>query len=87
MGTKIKLLGALMVAGVVTLGGGCSPTSPDGIRANWSPELHSANKSFEQHRNMEARAIDMNLRHMFDDGARLLLVHRPSRLTAGPQPW
>ena len=87
MGTKMKLLGAAALAGILSLGGGCSPTSPDGVRANWSPEMHSRAHTFEQHRNMEARTIDMNIREMWSDGARLLMLHRPARFSPGPQPW
>lgn len=81
---KLMCAAGLLVAMGVSLG--CSPSTASGVRANWSPELRSMARTSEQHRTMEARTIDTNLRQIWDDGAMILLLDRPVRLTRYPVP-
>lgn len=86
MGKTVQYIGSVALLAMTLVFAGCSATSADGVRANFSPELHSTARSFEQHRNMEARTMDLNTRGAWDDGARLLLLDRPSRLSPYPIP-
>lgn len=86
MSRSVKAVCAIGIFALIGFGSGCAPTSADGVRGNFSPELHSTSRSFEQHRNMEARSIDMNGRMLWEDGARVLLLDRPSRLKPHPNP-
>ncbi|HEX7010020.1 MAG TPA: hypothetical protein VF184_08560 [Phycisphaeraceae bacterium] len=83
--TMKRIVAAGLLAGLAGVVGGCGITG-DSVRANWSPELHSTARSFEQHRNMEARTIDLNGRGAWDDGARLLLLDKPSDASPYPIP-
>ncbi|MFA9478675.1 hypothetical protein ACERK3_10240 [Phycisphaerales bacterium AB-hyl4] len=84
---SLKCSGAAVLVVMMLVFAGChSPTSAAGVRANFSPELHSTANSYEQHLNREARTRDMNLRGVWDDGSRLLLLDRPSRLSPYPIP-
>ncbi|MEX0744229.1 MAG: hypothetical protein WD118_01395 [Phycisphaeraceae bacterium] len=84
---SVKWFGAVALVMLTLVFAGChSPTSAAGVRANYSPELHSTARSFEQHQNNEARTIDTNLRGFWDDGSRLLLLDRPLRLSPYPIP-
>lgn len=87
MRNLVQCLGAAALVMAMLVFSGCSsPTSASGVRSNFSPELHSTARTYEQDRNMEARTIDMNGRGFWDDGSRMLLLHRPSRLSPYPIP-
>ena len=87
MRKMLLCLGTITLASAMLLTTGCHrPTSAHGVRANYTPELHSTGRTFQQHQAMETRTIDTNLRGLYDDGARVLLMDRPSRLSPYPVP-
>ena len=87
MRNSMQVLALIALVTAIPAFSGCqAPTPADRVRANFSPELDTTTRNFEQHRNMEARTVDLDTRGIWDDGARILLRDRPSRLSPYPVP-
>lgn len=71
----MALLGGFMLAGVLTVGG-----------CNTTPELKTTAMTAPQHSSRIERAVDHNMRQIWDDLDYMLLLDRPSHLTAYPIP-
>lgn len=89
MAKYVKSLGiaTVLLCGML-LFGGCASDAPTAseVRWNWAPELRSLTLHEEMHKTVRARAIQTNIRMMQEDIDRMLLIDRPSSLTAWDVP-
>jgi len=86
MKTMTKML-CLLVLGLSLVSlTGCNRVTASKIRRNMTPELSSTTRSSELRKNDLARKADTDLRGVWDDMDRFLLLHRNSRLTPWPVP-
>jgi len=65
---------------------GCNRVTAGQIRGNMTPELRSTTRPAELRKNDLARYTDNNMRGVWDDMDRFMLLHRNSRLTPWPVP-
>ena len=65
---------------------GCNRVTAGQIRGNMTPELQTTNRPSGLHKNDLARARDNDLRAVWDDLDRVLMLNRNSRLTPWPVP-
>lgn len=82
------LIGGFMLT-VALLSVGCSSggrIDVDDIRANMTPELQTTAMTSSQHKTRIARAVDHNLRQIWDDLDYIFLIDQPSHLTEYPIP-
>lgn len=85
---KMTLLAVLGLV-LLTTAGGCKDnkkvTASD-VRSHMSPELQSITYTREQRRNRVARTVDTDLRQVWDDIDRVLMLDRPLHLSRYPIP-
>lgn len=81
------LIGGLVLT-VAFMAGGCSSdrVTVDDIRWNMTPELKTTAMTSAQHKTRIARAVDHNLRQIWDDLDYIFLIDQPGHLTPYPIP-
>ena len=80
------LIPCLVLASMLFIGGCASKTSSRHIRNNYTPELYSQVRNYEQYRNDGARVQNHAWRTMRDDWQRLWLRDKNTQLTPIPVP-
>lgn len=80
------LIPCLIVASMLFAAGCASKTSSRHIRNNYTPELYSQVRNFEQYANDGHYAANHGWRTMKDDWQRLWLRDKPTQLSPIPVP-
>ena len=86
MRSMTKILCLFVLGLTLAVQTGCNRVTAGQIRRDMTPELRSTTRPAELRKNDLARITDNNMRGVWDDMDRFLLLHRNSRLTPWPVP-